>query len=57
VRNLLAKLPERERERVRLAYWQALDDPPALARRRGAGRRRWQLLLKGANITAWPGLR
>jgi putative transposase len=26
VRNLLAKLPERERERVRHAYWQALDD-------------------------------
>jgi putative transposase len=26
VRNLLAKLPDRERERVRLAYWQALDD-------------------------------
>jgi hypothetical protein len=26
VRNLLAKLPERDRERVRLAYWQALDD-------------------------------
>ena len=26
MRNLLAKLPERERERVRLAYWQALDD-------------------------------
>jgi hypothetical protein len=26
VRNLLAKLPERERERVRLASWQALDD-------------------------------
>jgi transposase-like protein len=26
VRNVLAKLPERERERVRLAYWQALDD-------------------------------
>jgi putative transposase len=26
VRNLLAKLPERERERVRQAYWQALDD-------------------------------
>jgi hypothetical protein len=25
VRNLLAKLPERERERVRHAYWQALD--------------------------------
>jgi putative transposase len=26
VRNLLAKLPERERERVRAAYWHALDD-------------------------------
>jgi putative transposase len=26
VRILLAKLPERERERVRQAYWQALDD-------------------------------
>ena len=26
MRNLLAKLPERERERVRHAYWQALDD-------------------------------
>ena len=26
VRNLLAKLPERERERVRSAYWQALDE-------------------------------
>jgi transposase-like protein len=26
VRNLLAKLPDRERERVRRAYWQALDD-------------------------------
>ena len=26
VRNLLAKLPDRERERVRLTYWQALDD-------------------------------
>ena len=26
VRNLLAKLPDRERERVRLAYWAALDD-------------------------------
>jgi putative transposase len=26
LRNLLAKLPERERERVRRAYWQALDD-------------------------------
>jgi putative transposase len=26
VRNLLAKLPERERHRVRQSYWQALDD-------------------------------
>jgi putative transposase len=26
IRNLLAKLPERERERVRHAYWRALDD-------------------------------
>ena len=26
VRNLLAKLPEREQERVRVAYWQALDE-------------------------------
>ena len=25
-RNLYAKLPERERERVKRAYWQALDD-------------------------------
>jgi putative transposase len=26
VRNLYAKLPERERERVKHSYWQALDD-------------------------------
>jgi hypothetical protein len=26
VTNLLAKLPERERERVRVPYWQALDE-------------------------------
>src|SRR3982750_3382231 len=26
VRNLLAKVPDRERERVRKAYWQALDE-------------------------------
>jgi putative transposase len=26
LRNLLAKLPERERERIRRAYWQALDE-------------------------------
>ena len=40
LRNLLAKLPERERERVRLAYWQALDD--ATDERDGKQRlRRW----------------
>src|SRR5256886_8816096 len=27
LRNLLAQLPERERERVRADYWQALDEP------------------------------
>ena len=26
LRNLVAKLPERERDRVKRAYWQALDD-------------------------------
>jgi hypothetical protein len=26
VRNLLAKVPERERERVRTTHWQALDE-------------------------------
>ena len=26
VRNLLAKVPERERERFRKTYWQALDE-------------------------------
>ena len=41
VRNLLAKLPERERERVRLAYWQALDD----ATGERDGKRRLQALL------------
>jgi transposase-like protein len=47
VRNLLAKLPERERERVRLAYWQALDDATSerdgkqrLKAHRGPGPRR-----------------
>jgi putative transposase len=35
-RNLYAKLPERERERVKLAYWRALDDAisPSDARQR-----------------------
>ena len=29
LRNLLAKLPKRERERVRQAYWQRSTTPPA----------------------------
>jgi transposase-like protein len=41
VRNLLAKLPERERERVRAAYWQALDE----ATREPDGKQRLQALL------------
>jgi len=51
VRNLLAKLPERERERVRSAYWQALDD--AINER--DGRQRLKALvdqLDGAGYTA-----
>ena len=43
VRNLLAKLPEREREHVRQAYWQALDEATherdAQTTTEGAGRR------------------
>ena len=35
-RNLYAKLPERERERVKRAYWQALDD--AISERDGKQR-------------------
>jgi transposase-like protein len=31
LRNLLAKLPERERERVRACYWQALDEAESIA--------------------------
>jgi putative transposase len=38
VRNLLAKLPERERDRIRGAYWQALDDATGEA----DGKRRMQ---------------
>jgi putative transposase len=41
LRNLLAKLPERERERVRRAYWQALDD----ATNERDGKRRLQALV------------
>jgi putative transposase len=51
VRNLLAKLPDRERERVRLAYWQALDD----ATGERDGKQRLQALvdeLDGAGYTA-----
>jgi transposase-like protein len=51
VRNLLAKLPERERERVRGTYWQALDD----ATDERDGKRRLEALvdeLEGAGYTA-----
>jgi putative transposase len=51
LRNLLAKLPERERERVRQGYWQALDD--ATCER--DGRQRLRALvdeLDGAGYTA-----
>lgn len=41
VRNLLAKLPERERERVRGGYWEALDDATSEA----DGKRRLQALV------------
>jgi putative transposase len=51
LRNLLAKLPERERERIRAAYWQALDD----AADERDGKQRLQGLvdeLDGAGYTA-----
>jgi putative transposase len=51
VRNLLAKLPERERERIRRAYWQALDE----ATNEHDGKQRLQALvdeLEGAGYTA-----
>jgi putative transposase len=41
LRNLLAKLPERERERVRAAYWQALDEAQSVA----DGERRMRALI------------
>jgi putative transposase len=41
VRNLLAKVPERERERIRHAYWQALDE----AVDEGDGKQRLQALI------------
>jgi len=40
LRNLLAKLPEREREQVRLAYWQALDQAESV----NDGERRMRVL-------------
>jgi putative transposase len=51
VRNLLSKLPERERERVRGAYWQALDDATS---ERDAKQRLKALIdkLEGAGYTA-----
>src|SRR5581483_11294196 len=39
LRNVLAKLPERERERVRTAYWHALDEASSLEDGEHAGRR------------------
>jgi putative transposase len=51
VRNLIAKLPERERQRVRLAYWRALDD----ATSERDGKQRLQALvneLEAAGYTA-----
>jgi transposase-like protein len=41
LRNLLAKLPEREREHVRLAYWQALDQAESV----NDGERRMRVLI------------
>lgn len=41
LRNILAKLPERERERVRAAYWMALDEASGVE----DGRRRLQALV------------
>jgi transposase-like protein len=41
VRNLLAKLPERERDRVRQAYWRALDE----AINEGDGKQRLKTLV------------
>jgi putative transposase len=51
LRNLLTKLPERERERVRLAYWQALDEATGVE---DAGRRVRTLIgeLDGAGFAA-----
>jgi putative transposase len=41
LRNVLAKLPERERERVRSAYWRALDEPDSVR----DGERRMRMLV------------
>ncbi len=41
LRNLLAKLPERERERVRLAHWHALDEADSVQ----DGERRMRILI------------
>jgi putative transposase len=41
LRNMLAKLPESERERVRLAYWRALDEAESLS----DGERRMRALI------------
>src|SRR5215217_2028302 len=49
LRNLLAKLPERERERVRRAYWQALDD----ATGERDGKQRLQALVDELDTTGY----
>ncbi len=51
LRNVLAKLPQRERERVRLAYWRALDEATGVEN----GKRRLRTLigeLDGAGFAA-----
>ncbi len=51
LRNVLAKLPKRERERVRLAYWRALDEATGVEE----GKRRLRTLigeLDGAGFAA-----
>src|SRR4051812_2029823 len=50
LRNLLAKLPERERERVRSAYWQALDD----ATGERDGKQRLQALVVELDAAGYP---
>ena len=50
LRNLRAKLPERERERVRSAYWRALEE----AGDERDGRQRLELLVDGLEKAGYP---